>query len=113
MTGNCRGIVRSILFLAMFVSLASRGAFAQVQTGTILGTVTDSSGGSIAGATVRITNQGTAISREFKADEQGRYAAPDLPIGTYDVEVSHKPTVRAVGQQILEMASARFQWLVE
>ena len=47
---------------------------AQVATGTILGNVTDSSGGAVPGATVTATNVDTQFSRDTVTDEAGQYA---------------------------------------
>jgi len=58
---------------------------AQVNTGRILGTVTDQSGGVIAGATVTVTNSETNVGRTLTTDEAGAYTAPNLNPGTYTV----------------------------
>jgi hypothetical protein len=73
----------SIGLLTMCVSLA-----AQINTGRIVGTVTDQSGGVIAGATVVVTNSQTGVSRNLIADAAGEYAAPNLNPGTYTVRVT-------------------------
>src|SRR5688572_31890312 len=61
---------------------------AQVATGTILGNVTDSSGGAVPGATVTATNVDTQISRDTITDESGQYALRLLPLGNYKVDVT-------------------------
>src|SRR4029077_8410888 len=60
---------------------------AQTFRGTILGTVTDSSGSSVAGATVVVKNTNTGLSRTVTTSEDGTYSVPELPIGTYSVSV--------------------------
>jgi hypothetical protein len=62
--------------------------YAQVATGTILGNVTDSSGGAVPGATVTATNVDTQFSRDTVTDEAGQYALRLLPLGNYKVDVS-------------------------
>ena len=62
--------------------------FSQVNTGRILGTVTDQTGGVIAGATVTVTNTGTGVARTLTTNQSGEYAAPDLIPGTYSVRVT-------------------------
>ena len=60
------------IFLA--ASLFSSKAFAQgVDTALLRGTVTDSSGAVIPGATVTMTNVGTGISEKRPTDQAGRY----------------------------------------
>jgi hypothetical protein len=60
-------------------------AVAQSVSGTILGTVTDSSGAVIAGAKVTIVNEGTALTRTVTSDASGEFTAPSLPTGHYTV----------------------------
>jgi hypothetical protein len=62
---------------------------AQVTTGTISGIVQDPSGAAIAGADVAIRNLDTGISRTITSDAGGRYTAPDLPLGNYEVQGQH------------------------
>jgi Carboxypeptidase regulatory-like domain/TonB dependent receptor len=75
-----------LLFLWLFVSLSSLG-FAQTG-GTISGSTRDASGALIPGASVTIKNIDTGLMRELITDEQGRYSAPNLPVGSYEVQVS-------------------------
>lgn len=58
---------------------------AQVTTGTISGTVSDSTGAVIPGANVAIRNIDTGISRTVSTDAAGRYTAPQLGLGNYEV----------------------------
>jgi hypothetical protein len=51
------------------------------------GTVTDASGGSVPKAKVTVRNTATGNSRTFIADDQGRYLAPNLQPGPYEVAV--------------------------
>ena len=60
---------------------------AQTFRGTILGTVTDSSGAAVPGASVTIKNMDTGLSRTVTTSDDGSYAAPELPIGNYSVTV--------------------------
>src|SRR5438552_5116283 len=58
---------------------------AQAVTGTILGTVTDSTGALIPGATITLTHAGTGLTRTVVSDAAGEYTAPSLPTGKYAV----------------------------
>src|SRR5260370_33132074 len=60
---------------------------AQVDTGTILGTVTDATGGVIPGAKVTIRNEGTSLTQSTTTSGSGSYVFTPLRIGTYSVEV--------------------------
>ena len=80
----------TILFLVMLIlPAAGRTAFAQVPTGTVLGTVKDVQGLSVAGAEVTLTNQGTANTQTDKTSSRGAYQFTHLNAGFYQVEVSH------------------------
>ena len=68
--------------------LASLGAWAQTNTGTILGVVTDISGSAIPAATVTIANEGTGVSMTFQSLNDGSYVFPYLLPGTYRVTVT-------------------------
>jgi len=55
--------------------------------GSLSGTVADKTGSVITGATVKITSQGTGLTREVKTDGSGHYAAPFLPVAFYTIRV--------------------------
>ena len=78
---------RRALALVALLSLAPL-ASAQIPTGTILGGVKDSTGGTIPGATVTATNVGTQYSRSVTTDATGQYALRLLPVGNYALTVS-------------------------
>ncbi len=74
------------LCLSLFF-LSSSPLHAQTFRGTILGTVTDSSGGAVPGATVTIKNLDTGLTRTVSTSDDGSYSAPELPIGNYSATV--------------------------
>jgi hypothetical protein len=76
-----------LLFSALLsVSLAAPAlAQSQAANGTIEGTVSDSSGGVLPGATVTITNVDTGAERVVISNDRGLYRAPLLTLGTYKV----------------------------
>ncbi|MBI4464250.1 MAG: carboxypeptidase regulatory-like domain-containing protein, partial [Acidobacteria bacterium] len=78
--------VNAWLLGAVLFSILS--VYGQVTTGTIAGTVSDSSGGAIPAAQVVILNEDTGISRTLQADAAGRYSAPSLNPGRYRVTAS-------------------------
>ena len=61
---------------------------AQTVTGTIQGTVTDSGGGVLPGATVTIVNADTGTQRSVLTNEAGIYTAPFIQIGKYTVRAA-------------------------
>ncbi|MGA8767663.1 MAG: TonB-dependent receptor [Candidatus Acidiferrales bacterium] len=60
---------------------------AQVTFGTVTGTVVDASGGTISGATAKLTNLGTNETRSMQTGSSGIFAFPNLIAGLYRVEV--------------------------
>src|SRR6267378_900941 len=84
-------ISRVVWLVASFSLLFASSAFAQSTTGMILGTVYDSSGASVAGATVTITNSDqNVVVRSVTTDESGQFVAPQLPVGRYSVSAELK-----------------------
>jgi hypothetical protein len=77
---------KALLFLCLS-ALCSGAGLAQTG-GTISGSCRDASGALIPGASVTIKNVDTGLTRELVTDEQGRYSAPNLPVGSYEVQVS-------------------------
>src|SRR5882724_8398813 len=59
----------------------------QLGTGAITGTVVDSNGAAIVGATVNVTNTATAVTRTVTTNSAGQFNAPVLPAGGYRVTV--------------------------
>jgi hypothetical protein len=81
MFSRLSGIVASLLTVLTF----SCAALGQVTTGTILGTVHDSTGAVVGDASVTITDTGKGTVSTYKTDANGDYNAPFLIPGTYDV----------------------------
>jgi Carboxypeptidase regulatory-like domain len=92
-TAEPRGSHRLVTFsrvAAALIALLLLAPLSQAQTptGTILGAVKDSTGGTLPGATVTATNVGTQYSRSATTDSEGRYALRLLPVGNYMLVVS-------------------------
>ena len=75
-----------VIICVAFGILASDNAGAQVAVGTLLGNVTDESGGAIPGATITATEVRTSISRNTVSNESGNYTFNNLAPGLYRVE---------------------------
>jgi len=60
---------------------------AQVRFGTVVGVVTDSSGATVSGATVKLTNLGTNESRTMQTGTGGTYAFPNVSAGLYSIDI--------------------------
>jgi len=75
--------------LRLTILLVSAGCcYAQVVGGSVSGVVKDSSGGALPVALVEIKNAETGAERKLITDGSGRYAAPSIPVGSYQITVS-------------------------
>src|ERR1700737_3648071 len=90
-----RGILLTLALLASTGSLYGQGGF-----GTILGTVTDTSGGVVAKAQVTVTNTTTNVSQVIESNEDGNYEVPYLRPATYRVTVEAPGFQKAVVDNI-------------
>ena len=79
----CRWQLTFIVGLVLTTTIAE----AQVVTATLNGSVTDSSGGAIPGATVTATQQGTSVVRTTTTNGEGNYNLPYLSPGSYKVTI--------------------------
>ncbi|HEY7820962.1 MAG TPA: carboxypeptidase-like regulatory domain-containing protein, partial [Vicinamibacteria bacterium] len=72
--------------LGLLLVLSASGAFAQVGSTEIVGTVTDSSGGALPGVTVTATQVGVGVTRNATTDAEGRFTFTQLPVGRWNFE---------------------------
>src|ERR1017187_2381533 len=82
---TCR-MLRIPLLLMLGIVLLSTPAYSQ-ETASIVGTVTDQTGGTVPGAKVVITNTETGLVRSTTTNATGSYVARELVIGRYNVRV--------------------------
>src|SRR5215467_5988294 len=88
MEDSMKNLLRSFVCFTLFaLKLVAVNGLAQT-TGTITGTVTDTSGAVIPGVEITVTNTGTDQSRSMLTNETGRYYAPALNPGSYKVTAS-------------------------
>ena len=87
---------------ALFALLVAccAGVYAQAVTGTVLGTVEDSSGAVIPNVKVTLTEVQTGISHTTQTNGSGNYTFPDLPEGNYSVTVEAPGFKREVKENI-------------
>src|SRR6266850_703492 len=76
-----------VLLVACVIFGAGRPAAAQLTTADIVGTVTDTTGGVVPGATVTITNTATEVTLVVVTDRVGNYVVNLLPPGRYRVRI--------------------------
>lgn len=88
--------VNRIVCIFSFLCIAAIGAFGVGTTGTIVGTVKDISGATVANATVTIRNQETNATRSVQTNATGDYSVPLLPPGTYEILIEGKGFRRSI-----------------
>src|SRR5205807_2207586 len=82
--------VLQFVLLVFVLLFASVQVLSQANTGRILGSITDQTGGAISGATVTITDTERGTTRTLITDESGSYNAPSLIPGAYTVRGEYK-----------------------
>ena len=82
-----RRIAGVVCVALMLVFSSAARMNAQTVTAQLEGTVTDAQGASLPRASVSVRNTATGNQRTFTTDEQGRYLAPNLQPGPYEVSV--------------------------
>lgn len=91
MKTSLTNVVSSWLFLAAFFLLAAFPLTLRAQTnqGILAGTILDPSGAAIEGADVTAKNEATSYVLKTTSGSGGTFRFPSVPIGLYDVTVSH------------------------
>jgi hypothetical protein len=75
-----------VLLCALF-SLSANATFAQINTATLSGSVTDPQGLAVSGADITVTNSVTGAERTISADDNGHYTIVGLVPGIYKLHV--------------------------
>lgn len=90
LTANvCRRLAGCRLLAVLSIALLS-GVLLNAVTTSISGTVTDTSGAAVPGATVTATNIATGVAVTQQTNGDGFYSFQSLPLGTYTVDVVQK-----------------------
>ncbi len=99
---------RACLCVLAFVCLLfPRVADAQFDTATVLGTVTDSTGARVPGATVTLKNAATGITATVVSDAEGNFQFLNVRIGTYSVRSELQGFSAAVAETVDVTVNAR------
>ena len=99
---RCMSMLRAAAFgLACLglIAVSSSGAYGQAISGDLVGTVVDSSGAAVAGATVNATNLATGVVTNTATNGTGGYHLENLPVGNYRITVTaggFRPIVQQV-----------------
>jgi hypothetical protein len=93
-----------VLLLCLFYPILLA---AQATEGSILGTITDTTGAVVPRAAVRVTNVGTGIKRLAETDSSGEYVVTNLSLGSYRVVVEAKGFQRLINPPVAITVKAR------
>ena len=80
----------AMLFITLAAATIAPLAKAQSTGGRVRGTVADSSGAAISGATIALINEATNVSRDTVSGSNGEYVFLEVQVGTYNVEVTQQ-----------------------
>ena len=97
-----RLVVGALIVFAAALGLASSArAQSDATSGTIEGVVSDTTGGVLPGATVRLSNAATGFVRDVVTDEEGRYRGLALPLGTYTITVEMSGFAKGLREDVV------------
>src|SRR5499433_2939694 len=84
-----RSIISCLIIAASALAvILTSTALSQTFRGGISGSVVDSNGAAIAGATVRLLNEGTGLARNQETTSAGEFNFPDLQVGLYTLSIT-------------------------
>ena len=95
-----RPFVTRLVYAILVVLAAAPRATAQIDTGSIVGTVTDNTGGVLPGVTVTATQEDTAVVLTAITNAVGQYTFSGLKVGRYAVSAELQGFKRAVKRGI-------------
>src|SRR6266700_2510223 len=102
-------LVVAALVAASVLSFSNSALAQRADRAVITGVVTDQSGSTIAGATVKVRNEGTGVETVLTTNGAGAYTTPLLVLGTYSITVDHEGFKASVtsGIQVLGAETIR------
>ena len=80
--------IKRLLLLAFAVYFLAVYSYGQTTNGLITGVVTDSTGASLPGVEITVTNPATGVVRSATSNDSGIYIVPQLAPGVYNVSVA-------------------------
>jgi uncharacterized surface anchored protein len=78
-------LVALSFLVCLLLAVAPVPLYSQANAGSVSGLVTDASGGTVAGATITLTDKSTNTPRSTTSNEAGRYFFANVPPGNYEI----------------------------
>jgi hypothetical protein len=100
---------RTIACVFALVLLAAPAAFAQFETASLVGTVTDGSGAVVSDAAITLTNTETGVTQTKTTDGSGNFEFVTLRIGTYVITAEKAGFAVALADNIRLTVGARLR----
>jgi hypothetical protein len=95
------------LTLLLLLSGAGQLVFAQNPRGALRGTVQDTAGGRVPGATIGVSSAEWSLTRETQTDERGEFQVEDLPPNTYLLRVNAPGFAEARSEVVVAISSVK------
>jgi hypothetical protein len=109
-------MIRTALVLALLPVALVSPAWAQIDTASVVGTITDQSGAVLPGVTVSATQSATQVTATAVTNERGQFLFPNLKVGRYTVAAELSGFKRAVQPDVVlsvqDRAEVNFQLAV-
>ena len=100
-------VLARLLTVLCALHLCAAAAFAQFDSATVLGFISDQTGAAMPGATVTLTNPATGISTTAVSDERGQYQFLNVRIGTYSLKAELQGFTTAIAENFTVAVNAR------
>ena len=109
LTRDAAQLLVRVMTLTLLFGIFALPTLGQTNKADILGTITDSNGAAVQGATVTIIKVDTNATRTLTTGSSGEYQAPSLDIGTYKVTVTKQGFQTVTQENVILQTSDRLR----
>src|SRR5947209_13811726 len=108
-TRNVAHLLVRVVILTFMAGIFALPTLRQTNKADIVGTITDSNGAAVQGATVKITKIDTNAARTVTSGDSGEYQAPGLDIGTYKVVATKQGFQTVIQENVVLQTNDRLR----
>jgi Carboxypeptidase regulatory-like domain/TonB-dependent Receptor Plug Domain len=101
-------VAQLVSAVALFLTMTS-SLHAQVDTGSLAGTVTDTSGAAIANADLELREESTGITTRLHSGKEGNFNFSPLKLGVYTLTVTHEGFKQSVTDHLEVTIQSRLE----